>query len=70
MKYQLPSTANHILIQTTNGHHEDKIYLSKTENRDDQDKPVTSRPNKDEFEPTSGPSVSGIACVWGVVPPC
>jgi hypothetical protein len=24
---------------------------------------VTSPPNKDEFEPTSGPSVSGIACV-------
>jgi hypothetical protein len=24
---------------------------------------VTSRPNKDEFEPTSGPSVSGMACV-------
>jgi hypothetical protein len=30
---------------------------------------VISRSNKDEFEPTSGPSVSGIACV-GVVPPC
>jgi hypothetical protein len=25
--------------------------------------PVTSRPNKDESEPTSGPSVSGMACV-------
>jgi hypothetical protein len=24
---------------------------------------VTFRPNKDEFEPTSGPSVSGMACV-------
>jgi hypothetical protein len=24
---------------------------------------VISRPNKDEFEPTSGPSVSGMACV-------
>jgi hypothetical protein len=24
---------------------------------------VTSRPNKDEFEPISGPSVSGMACV-------
>ena len=24
---------------------------------------MTSRPNKDEFEPTSGPSVSGMACV-------
>jgi hypothetical protein len=24
---------------------------------------VTSWPNKDEFEPTSGPSMSGIACV-------
>jgi hypothetical protein len=24
---------------------------------------VTSRPNKDEFEPTSGPSVSSMACV-------
>jgi hypothetical protein len=24
---------------------------------------VTSRPNKDEFEPTSGPSVSGMTCV-------
>ena len=31
---------------------------------------VTSRPNKDEFEPTSGPSVGGVACVWGVVLPC
>ena len=31
---------------------------------------VTSRLNKNEFEPTSGPSVSGISCVWGVVPPC
>ena len=31
---------------------------------------VTSRANKVEFEPTSGPSVSGMACVWGVVPPC
>jgi len=26
-------------------------------------KNVTSRPNKDEFEPTSGPSVSDMACV-------
>jgi len=24
---------------------------------------VTSRPNKDEFEPTSGPSVSDMICV-------
>jgi hypothetical protein len=24
---------------------------------------VTSRPNKDEFEPTSGPSVSDMVCV-------
>jgi hypothetical protein len=24
---------------------------------------VTSRPNKNEFKPTGGPSVSGIACM-------
>ena len=25
---------------------------------------VTSRPNKNEFEPTSGPNVSDMVCVW------
>ena len=26
------------------------------------------QPNKDEFEPTNGLSVSGMACVWGSCP--
>jgi len=51
-------------MEMKNNFHKDiHVKVSEEIPKNSKDKFVTSRPNKNEFEPTSGPSMSGMVCV-------
>jgi hypothetical protein len=62
-KLQADEMASELAVVVATGRAEITRLTTETGELHDQVNGVTSRPNKDEFEPTSGPSVSGMACV-------